>query len=388
MPENIMERLVRDLHEYQNSAEFSRKIAGRGNLPARRYKWRPGMQVNPGIPVRQNSDGSFDSSNLGVQYFIESTTFIRANIISQKFYEVSIPDFMSVDQGTGGWENQIVTNATGVIGGTFAAGTGPADNAGPTQMTRVDVAPYPFKAGVKTWKGGYGYAIDEVNQALAANNFDLISARMKGLRKLSSLGLQDVAFLGLETDLADFPGLYSNSQVTVNTSLLTGPISGLSASPSAFQAFVAAVLGAYADNANYSATPDTLLIPYDDFVGLGAATSASFPLGSMIKYMLEVFKELTGNEGFRILPSRYGMAARNAGFWNSAGTNRYVLYNSSRLGVGSGDGMTAKLDVPIAFTLNPAMSADGFNWNGVAYMRFSGGNIYRVPEVLYIDYPA
>jgi hypothetical protein len=34
------------------------------------------------------------------------------------------------------------------------------------------------------------------------------------------------------------------------------------------------------------------------------------------------------------------------------------------------------------------MSADGFNWNGVAFLRFSGGQIYRVPEVLYLDYAA
>ena len=123
-------------------------------------------------------------------------------------------------------------------------------------------------------------------------------------------------------------------------------------------------------------------------MGLGAATSSSFPIGTMIKYMLTVFKELTGNEGFRILPSRYGMAERNAGFWNADGTNRYVLYNSARLGVGSGDGLTVKMDVPIDYTLNPAMSADGFNWNGVAFLRFGGGRVYRVPEVLYLDYPA
>lgn len=387
MQDDIVTRIVRDLHEYQNSTEFGRRAAG-PKMPARRFKWRPGMQLNAGLPVRLNSDGSVDSASLAVQYFMESTSFIRSSIISQKFYEVSIPDFMSVDRGVGGWQNEIITNATGIIGGTFAAGTGPADNSGPTNIPRVDVALYPFRAPIKTWKGGYGYAIDEVNQALAANNFDLITARMKALRKLSALGLQDVSFLGLETDLADYPGLYSNSSVTVNTSLITAPLSSFSSDPAAFQAFIANVLAAYSANANYTATPDTFLVPYNDFMGLGAATSSSFPIGTMIKYMLTVFKELTGNEGFRILPSRYGMAERNAGFWNADGTNRYVLYNSARLGVGSGDGLTVKMDVPIDFTMNPAMSADGFNWNGVAFLRFGGGHIYRVPEVLYLDYPA
>ena len=387
MEDQLIAQIGRALHEYQNSTEFARR-AGGPQMPARRFKHRPGMQITAGLPVRLNSDGSVDSSNLAVQYFMESTSFIRAAIISQKFYEVSIPDFMSVDKGVGGWQNEIITNATGIIGGTFAAGTGPANNSGPTNIPRVDVAIYPFRAPVKTWKGGYGYAIDEVNQALAANNFDLISARMKALRKLSSLGLQDVAFLGLETDLTDYPGLYSNSQVTINTGLITAPLSSYSNNPAAFQAFIAGLLAAYAANCNYTATPDTFLVPYDDFMGLGAATSANFPVGTMIGYMLKVFKELTGNENFRILPSRYGMAERNAGFWNANGTNRYVLYNSARLGVGSGDGLTVKMDVPIDFTLNPAMSADGFNWNGVAFLRFGGGQIYRVPEVLYLDYPA
>lgn len=386
MQDEIITRLVRDLKEYQNSREPGRNLPPGFRPQARRFRWRPGMQIHPGTIVRHNSDGSIDSSNLAVQYFMESTSFIRPQVISQKYYEISIADYLSVDKGVGGWQNEIITNATGIIGGTFAAGTGPAQNTGPTNIPRVDVGLFPFRAPIKTWKGGYGYDIGEVNQALAANNFDLITARMKALRKLSALGIQDVSMLGLETDLADFPGLFSNSQVTVNNSLIpAGGISSLSNNPAAFQALVAAILGAYAANANFTVTPDTFLVPYDDYMGLGAATSASFPIGTMIGYLLKVFKELSGNENFRILPSRYGMAARNAGFWAANGTNRYVLYNSARLGVGSGDGLSVKLDVPIDFTLNPAMSADGFNWNGVAFMRFSGGNIYRVPEFLYLD---
>src|ERR1700758_5417046 len=98
MTEDIVSRIVRDLHEYQNSFEFGRRVAG-PKMPARRFKFRPGMSIQPGTPVRFNSDGSVDSSNLAVQYFMESTSFIRAQVISQKFYEVSIPDFMSVDKG-------------------------------------------------------------------------------------------------------------------------------------------------------------------------------------------------------------------------------------------------------------------------------------------------
>ena len=382
MEDTLIAQIGRALHEYQNSAEFSRRAAG-PRMPARRFKHRPGMEIPVGTPVRLNSDGTVDSANLAVQYFMESTSFIRAAIISQKFYEVSIPDFMSVDKGVGGWQNEIITNATGIIGGTFASMTGPANNAGSTNLARVDVALYPFRAPVKTFKGGYGWSIDEVNQALAANNFDLITARQKALRKLWCLGLQDTAFLGLETDEANFPGLYSNSEVTVNTTLLTGPISAMAAD--AFQAFVANLLAVYAANANYTAQPDTFLIPYDDYMGLAAASSATFPINGKIDYMLAAFKKMTGNENFRILPSRYGMAERNAGIWAADGTNRYMLYNSARLGVGSGDGLTVKMDVPIDFTLVPAMSQNGFDWNGVAFARFSGGHVYRVPEVLALD---
>lgn len=377
-----VEAIVRALKQYQNSVEFGRRTTGQN----RRFRWRPGLSIPPGMPLRYNSDGTVDSSNLGVQFAIESTSFIRAQVISQKFYEVSIPDFMSVDKGVGGWQEEIVTNATGIIGGTFAQGCGPAQNSGPTNIPRVDVGLDPLHQKIKTWKGGYGYDVGEVNQALQADNWDLISARMKALKKLASLGLQDVAFLGLETDLTDYPGLFSNASVTINNSLIpSGGISSLSGSPASFQAIVQAILGAYSANANYTAQPDTFVMPYDDFQGMGVATSASFPIGSMIKYLLETFKELTGNEHFRILPSRYAMAARNAGFWATDGTNRYVLYNSARLGVGSGDGLTVKMDVPIDFTLNPAMSADGWNWTGVGFCRFSGGNILRIPEALYFD---
>ncbi len=347
------------------------------SLTSQPIKWRPGLTI------RKNSDGSIDSSSLGYQYVIQTTSFIRPCVIQQKLYQVNIADFVPVTFGDGAWMKQIITNATGILNGNFKEGVRDALNPGPASIPKVDVAIAPITATIDTWVGAYNYDLAEVNQALASNNWDLITARMKANRMVWVLGTQDIAFLGLDSNLAQFPGLYSNSQVTVNTSLITAAISSLAATPSAFQALVAGLLQAYADNAGYTAQPDTFVIPYDDFFGLGAATSADFPINSMIKYMLDAFKMMTGNDNFKILPSRYGMAARNAGYWNANGTNRYVLYNRDE-----NNGETVKMDFPVDYTLNPAMSADGFNWTGIAYGQFSGAIVYRVPEVLYFDYPA
>jgi len=352
-----------DLRALQNSVQAMR--------------WRPGMTI------RKNSDGSIDSSSLGYQYATQSTTFIRAKVLQQRLYQVNIADFVPCDFGAGAWLGNIITNATGIIAGSFAGGLRDSLNPGPSNIPRAEVGLTPITANIKTWVSGYGYDLAEINQALASDNWDLITSRIRANRMIWTLGTQDTAFLGLESDLSHYPGLFSNSSVTVNTTLITAAISSLASSPSSFQAVVAGLLQAYADNSNYTQVPDTFVMPYDDFFGLGAATSAQFPINSMIKYMLDAFKQMTGKENFKILPSRYGMAARNAGFWHSTGTNRYVLYNRDEE-----NGETVKMDFPVDYTLNPAMSADGFNWNGVAYGQFTGAIVYRVPEVLYFDYPA
>ena len=345
------------------------KILGKELRNAQGLAWRPGMKL-------LNSDGNIDSSSLGYQYTTQTTTFIRERVVEQKFYQVPIADYVPVDVGTGAWMEDIKTNLVYDVAGDFASGIISTSSA-PSALATVDVGTAPRTAKVITWAKGYQYSVPEVSKALAANNWDVVSGKMSALVKNWQLGLQKIAFLGLQQDLADVPGLLTSPDVTINTSVITAAISSLSAAN--FQTLVATILAAYAANANYTAMPNTFVMPLADYLGLGTAAASGFPIVDMITYLENMFKKITGEKDFKILPLAYSQAAQNAGYINgSSGKNRYCLYRR--------DPETLKMDIPVDFTLNPAGTSNNFNWQGVGAGQFTGAIFYRPAEALYFDY--
>lgn len=332
-------------------------------------QWQRGMQL-------LNSDGNIDSGSLGYQYAIQTTTFIRERVVEQKFYQVPIADFISVDVGVGAWMEDIKTNLVYDIAGDFESGITSVAS-GPSQLATVDVATSPKNAKVITWAKGYQYAVPEVAKALASNNWDVVSGKMSALKKNWDLGLQKIAFLGLQQDLTNVPGLLTSPDVTVNTSVIPQNISAMSSTQ--FQTLVSAILAAYAANANYTAMPNVFAMPLSDYLGLGTAASSSFPVIDMVTYLENFFKKLTGEKDFKILPLAYGQLAQNAGYINGAtGKNRYCLYRK--------DPETLKMDIPVDFTLNPAGTSNNFNWQGVGAGQFTGAIFYRPAEAIYFDH--
>ena len=124
-----------------------------------------------------------------------------------------------------------------------------------------------------------------------------------------------------------------------------------------------------------SKVPNSPQTNYGKLAGLGVAASADFPVNDMVSYLENFFKKLTGEKDFKILPLAYAQAAQNANFNN---TNRYVLYRR--------DPETVKMDIPVDFKLNPAGTADNFNWQGVGAGQFTGAIYYRPAEAIYFDH--
>lgn len=336
---------------------------------ANKMPWKPGLDLE-----LCNANGAISDQSLGYQYTIQTTSFIRSQVIEQKFYTVAFEEFVPVEVGTGAFLENIKTNLTFDSAGPFESGI-QGTSSGPTQVAQVQVGTAPKSATVKTWAKGYQYNTIEVRKALASNNWDVIASKMKALKRNYDLGLQETAFLGLKSD-SDVPGLLSNSEVTVNEAVITKAISSLSYTE--FAAFVKDIMAAYFENANSTVLPDTFLIPMSDWLGLEVPVSPQFPNVSMIEYLEKAFKRVTGNPNFKLAGLAYCDQAKNAGYWESLGTNRYCLYRR--------DPETVKMDIPVPLILNPAATADNFNWNGVGLGQFTGAVVYRVPEVLYFDW--
>ncbi len=325
----------------------------------------------------KNANGAVSDQSLGYQYTIQTTTFIRARVLEQKFYTVPMADYVPIEVGTGAYLEDIKTNVQYDLAGSFEAGI--QDTAsGPTQVAQVSVATAPKTAKIKTWAYGYQYSVPEVEKALASNNWNVIEGKMRALKRRFDLGLQKVAFLGLRSD-AGVPGLLSNTEVTVDSATtITKYISSMSAIE--FSTFVQKILGVYFANAGYTVLPDTFLMPMQDFLGLTAPVSPDFPVVNKLAYLEDAFKRATMNPNFKIRATAYNDQTNNVGVWAVAGTNRYVLYRN--------DPDTVKMDLPVSFVLNPAATADNFHWNGVGVAQFTGAVVYRAPEVMYFDWAA
>lgn len=331
--------------------------------------WKEGMKLT-------NSNGDISSNTLGYQYAIQTTQQIRPQVIQQKFYEVAPADFVPIVIGQGAWMEGIITNLQYDTAGDFESGI--VDTADPSNIAQVSTGIAPVLAKIVTWAKGYTYSTPEVEKALASDNWDVISGKMGALKRNWDLGIQKIAFLGQKSDQAGVPGLLSNSNVNVNTAIITQSISSFSSTQ--FAAFVAGILSAYFDNSNDTVLPDTFVMPMSDYLGLVTPVSAQFPTVSQITYLLQAFREATQNPNFQIKGLAYSNQANNAGYWAVGGTNRYALYRRNA--------ETVRMDLPVDFLLNAPGTANNFNWQGVGAGQFTGAIVYRPAEFLYFDWAA
>jgi len=240
-------------------------------------------------------------------------------------------------------------------------------------MARVDVGIAPVTAAIDTFNGGYDYTISEVNKALAADNWDVVSDKMLALKEMWDLGLQYVCFLGNPNDQTNFPGWLTNSNVTINTAVIPQLISTMSATQ--FMAMIQQIVKVFRTNTNDTMMPNHLALPYDDWNGLTTAVSPQFPNITMAQWLLNSLREASGNPDFQILPLAYCDTANNG---NLIGHYRYVLYHR--------DPKTVRMFVPVPFMLNPAGTANNWQWQGVAVGQFTSPLLIKPAEVMYFDH--
>ena len=324
----------------------------------------------------KNANGIIDSSTTGYQYTIQTTTQIRAKTVDQKFYKVSIADKIPVEVGEAAWLENIKTNLVFQAGQDFETGIMGTGVSG-AKIPKIEVATAPKTQVIKTWAKGYDYSVPEVNKALALNNWDVVSAKMKALKENWDLGIQKTAFLGLASDLTNIPGLLTQQNLSAaDTTTISQNISTMSYSQ--IQTLVSVMFKKYYANSNYTVLPDAWEIPMDDFLGLGAFINPQYPTRTMLSFLREWCQEMSGNPNFLIYGLAYGMSVNNAGYVSASGKNRNVLYRR--------DPETLRMDIPVDFILGAPNTADNFMWNGVGYGQFTGCVVFREPEIYYMDH--
>jgi hypothetical protein len=318
-----------------------------------------------------NANGDIDPTSAGYKYLIDTMSYIRGKVIDQKFYEISIADYLPMDVGEAAWSEEIIQNLAFTTGGDFF--TGDTDTGeGNGRIANVDAALSKVRMPVKTWVKATNWTIIEIAKAAAANNWNVVETKLKSLKKNWDLGIQEVAFLGHNVDTL-VTGLLNDSEVNKNTSLITEPLSTMSETE--FTAFVAGLLPAYYTNSNSTTLPDTFIMPTDDYLGMIVPYSSTYPNISKIQYLTDAMRRATGNASFEIKGLTYAQNEINSP--RGINKNRYVLYKN--------DPETLSMSIPVDLTILDADSANKFQWQQVGYGQYSGALINRKREVLYID---
>jgi hypothetical protein len=318
-----------------------------------------------------NTDGSINQGSTGFKYAIDTLTAIKDRVISQKFYEVAPADFMPVDIGNNAYADEIVQNLSFHTGGDFFEGD--EDTAeGNGNIATVGAVMGNVRMPTRLWRKQFIYNIVEVEKALRSGNWDPITERLRSKKKNWDLGLQQVAFLG-NPRIPAMTGLLNSAEVKIDTTVLPAKISAMTAEQ--FTTMVSKILGEYHLNSNGTSMPDTFVIPTADYLGLGVPYTAAYPNISRLQFLLDLFRSMTANPNFRILPLSYAEAARNA----KAGVNknRYVLYKN--------DPETLAMSIPIDITILPPGTVNNFDFSQVGYGQYSGVLIPRKREVIYFD---
>lgn len=329
-----------------------------------------------GLTIR-NAAGDINETSLGYQIAIDTLTFIKKQITEQKFYEVAPADYVPIAVGDGAFSQNILTNLTVSTGRDFESGIiqQGVDN---DRLDSADAAISSKTAAVLNWAKATAYSVFDIEQALQANNWDLIESKHRARKKNWDLGIQKLAFLGILSDQTNFPGLLSQTGSSVNSDLVTITQSISSMSSTQFGTFVSLVLASYQSNNGYTALPTHFLVPQSDWLGLAAPVSTQYPFNSKLEYLKKAFMELVPG-GIKILPSIYGQPTFNSSVVNTGvGLNRYAMYRY--------DPESLRMDIPVDYTVTQPNSLNNFNFQDAAYGQATGLIVYRNLEIEYFDF--
>ena len=308
-------------------------------------------------------------NDTGLSQVIDTLTYVSGKLVEQKFYEIPFEQYVPTVLGEGAFSDLMLYYTNFADSEGFE--TGLVSNTGRTaSLEAVDTHYESIEAKPIFWAKKTNYTVLELKQAMKMQNLpSLIEQREKVRQKEWQLGIQKVAFLGCNGQA----GLLNNGSVVVDSTSLTGFLSGIT--DSALNTFVAGIIGSYLSNTSGTILPDTFVIPLTDFAGLGATVSSSFPIKSRMDFLLDAFKGATGNANFKILPCFYCDKAKYDGT-----NNVYALY--------SRDEENLVYNINVDYTVTQFASRDNFNYESAGYGQFTPVVLKRPQSMYYLKHTA
>lgn len=312
---------------------------------------------------------------LGYEVSITTLTQILKAVSEQKFYRLPPAKYMPVIVGEGmAYSTNLEVFRSFKIGDDFSTGllNQGGDN---SRLAVADAGIDALNIKVYPWGKQIGWTVLQLEYASRVGNWDLITEKEASRKENWDLGIQKLSFLGLSGNTA-CTGLLNTAGTTVNSSLITAPISvTATASPANFSTVVQGLLLAYRNNCNHTAWPTHFVVPESDYLGMAAPSSPTYPLKSILQVLLETFQTMTMNPNFQILPCAYAGASLSGQTYQN-----YALYNA--------DPKSMRLNIPLPYTNTIASTLDGFSFQNVGYGQFTGLLCQRPLEMMYFQFPS
>lgn len=314
------------------------------------------------------------ANSLGYEISITTLTTIMKKISQQKFFQVAPAEYLPVLVGEGAWSSNLTTYRSFQIGDVFE--TGILNLGGQnSRLASADAGVDALNIIVNNWAKETQWTIMELEMAAKSGNWDLVSAKEESRKTNWDLGIQRIAFLGARgLNAGASPtclGLLNQSGVTVNTTFITGPVSGLSTAN--LKTFCAGLIELYRANCVRTAWPTHFIIPESDYNGMASQSSPDFPIKSVLQILEETFQLITRNKNFKILPLAYCDSA-----YSGLGVQKYVLLNY--------DEKSLNMHIPVDYTNTLANSINNFQFQAAAFGQFTGVLVLRPLEMMYFQY--
>lgn len=333
---------------------------------------KPIFSTKGGVTLMNATQG-IETSSFGYQRAITTLTYIKTLITEQVFYKVNPMDYAPVVVGEGSFAQSILTNLTFSTSGDFFQGLINQGNNN-DQLAKANVGISSITTPVFNWAKSIDYTIFEIEQALQANNWDLIKSKHDARKENWDLGIQSMFFLGMPSDSVNAPGLLNNSTVNVLASPITQLMNTMSFSQ--FTTVVADLLETYRLNNNRTAYPTHFIIPEDDYNGLMVPYTASttgFPVVSLLEYLQRAFAGV-GLSNIKIMPSAYAMPTYNSAAAN-LNQHTYTLLNY--------DVRSVRMDIPVMITSTQPNTLNNFQFQDAAYGQFTPVVVLKPLEMCY-----
>lgn len=294
-------------------------------------------------------------------------TVIESEISRQKFYTIDPEKYLPVDHTKGGWNDYItVLRSFYNIEGDIASWErgNDTDNARRGQVG-AKVESVPVK--IHNFNKMVSWSLFELRQSMETGVWNVVTEKERARKVDHDLSVQRMLLLGD----ASHKGLLNQTGVPVDATVLAKKISSMSAAE--FKTFLGSVFGNYYAQTGMTAMPDTLVMPVEDFMGLGVAVDEQYPVfTTMYQRLTDVFRQVTGNPNAEILPLAYCDEKYNNG------KARYVLYRK--------DFDTLRAYNPYTYNVVQGATVDGMNYQNTAYSRISDVFVNRPAELLYMEY--